>query len=152
MRWGIEQAPEGSRPTIGAENDFAASVRLDLPGAYRISAIYDDNLGESEPWISDVITAYPLPRADIANASSIGVAPGENVELLGVAEETVPGQPLEYRWTIQEQPEGASPTLSTPDGLTTTFVAEQLGSYTVAFVVSDPLGDSSPAVIYIQVQ
>lgn len=80
-----------------------------------------------------------LPVARISAVT--GTLVGETVSMSGAPSS---GGTLTYTWTLVARPAGSSAVLSDPAGMTTSFTADQPGSYRVRLMVSDGTRDSQP--------
>ena len=59
------------------------------------------------------------------------------------------GDPLSYSWSFVSRPAASTATLNTVDPVRPTFVADQLGSYTIELIVDDGIAFSDPDTVVI---
>lgn len=76
---------------------------------------------------------------------------GAVVALDGSASTDPDGHPLNYRWSLVEQPAASLAALGAAEGATAAFTADVPGTYRAQLVVSDRIVDSAPAVVAITV-
>lgn len=82
-------------------------------------------------------TGTPVARISALSGTLVG----ETVSMNGAPSS---GGILSYTWTLVARPAGSSAVLSDSTGVTTSFTADQAGSYRVRLMVSDGTRDSQP--------
>ncbi len=87
-------------------------------------------------------------RAPVANAGDDRtVVVGATVDLDGSSSSDPDGDALTFEWTLTGQPTGSTAVLSTPTGVSSSFVPDQEGAYVVRLVVDDGTESSAPVVV-----
>ncbi len=76
---------------------------------------------------------------------------GETVELDGASSSDRDGDPLTFRWTLQEYPEGSQTNLTGESAPTTSFVPDVAGTYRITLVTSDGKDESVPDSVLVTV-
>ncbi|MFO1428574.1 MAG: PKD domain-containing protein [Candidatus Competibacteraceae bacterium] len=93
-------------------------------------------------------TTSNIPPVAEAGADQT-VKTGALVTLDGSGSRDYNGDPLTYRWTWAEQPQGSSAVLSDPTTVKPTFTATVAGDYIISLVVNDGKDDSSPDTVTV---
>jgi K319L-like, PKD domain/Trypsin len=100
-------------------------------------------------WIDSIISTSEVNQPPTARAGSDqSVLTGNQVVLDGSLSSDPEGDSLTYHWTL-DVPTGSAATLSDPNAVITTFVADVDGSYTATLVVNDGPSDSAPDSVMI---
>ncbi len=97
---------------------------------------------------STPVTAQNTPP--VANAGpNQAVAVGATVQLNGSGSSDVDGNPLTYSWSITLAPPGSSASLSNPNTVNPTFVADRPGTYVIQLIVNDGFVNSAPSTVTV---
>lgn len=149
--WAFETVPATSALTALQPDGTTAGFTADVGGRYVVSLVVDNGISNSAPdtVVVDVSSNNPLdPVAD----------PGEDFEgedctahtLDGSASFDPNGDPLQYRWSVQNRPAGSEVTnasFSDRNAVTTTFYPDESGEYVLALSVYDGTTWSAPSLI-----
>jgi len=140
---------------------FDVSIEWQNP-LQELTAIYvradDDGTGKGRISESDeenntahfsIIPGNNQPIADAGKDQT--VFKDTTVTLDGGNSSDPDGDPITYQWTIIESPENSAAALADPTAVTTTFVADEIGSYTIQLVVNDGIQDSGVSTVKITV-
>jgi hypothetical protein len=103
--------------------------------------------GNDDPPAPNTGGGGTLPVADAGPARA--VAPGSTVTLDGSTSRDPGGATLQYSWTLLSRPSGSAAALSSSSGVGPQFVADLVGDYTVALVVSTASASSAQATVVI---
>jgi len=115
---------------------------------YRVRAY--NAAGSSDYSNTSCATTPSLNRAPIANAGpDQTVAVGATVQLDGSRSSDPDGDPLTFRWVFILRPAGSTTTLSNPNIVNPTFVADLPGEYLVELTVDDGKGGRSSARVRV---
>lgn len=147
FRWSILSAPAGSMATISDPVSVIPSFIVDLPGRYEVQLIVNDGTIESQPDMVVVTTANSMPVANAGPDQTVNV--GGTVHLNGRGSSDVDGDPLTFLWSLTSVPEGSTATLSDPNAINPTFVADLAGSYVASLIVNDGTSGSAPDEVRI---
>jgi uncharacterized repeat protein (TIGR01451 family) len=72
------------------------------------------------------------------------------VQLDGSGSSDAENDPLTYYWAVTSFPGTSPPSLSYPNDVNPTFIADELGTYTIELIVNDGTSDSIPDSVLIQ--
>jgi hypothetical protein len=136
--------------TVGRNitNHTDAGLSPNTAYCYRVRAY--NAAGPSDYSNTSCATTPPLNRAPIANAGSDQtVAVGATVQLDGSRSSDPDGDPLTFRWVFILRPAGSTATLSNPNIVNPTFVADLPGEYLVELTVDDGRGGRSSARVRV---
>lgn len=120
-------------------------------GTYTLTVEERDDAGNWSPAGSYSITVDTNNQPPVANIVAPGTAVvGNAVTLNGSGSSDPENDPLTYSWSVTSSPAGATWSFGTPSAATTSFVANQGGSYTVALQVTANVGsDTATAAITV---
>jgi hypothetical protein len=161
--WSLVSKPRGSAASMALQTSATPLLVPDVPGAYEVSVIVMDALGNSSDpaflTISTTSCGFFAPITAIAQPSPIATNSNTPVALSAVATSsdndsaTCPARfrdTFTFTWSIVSAP-GAS-RLSATSGASTSFTASSAGTYTVQAVATASNGTSSaPAFVTINV-
>jgi hypothetical protein len=147
--WTMTEQPVGSTATLSGANTSSPTFMADKPGDYRVTLVVtDSDLLSSAPDEVLISSLNANPTAN-AGADHTMVIVGHTVTLTGIATDP-DSDALTSAWTLAT-PAGSGATLSSPTSLTTSFVADVVGSFTAMLTVSDPFGGSNSDTVTISV-
>jgi hypothetical protein len=114
----------------------------------------DGKVGQNKLIFADDFTfgtgSAPINQLPTARAGADHtVAAGATVTLDGNASDDADGDPLSYSWWLVSRPAASTAALDTVDPVRPTFVADQLGSYTIELLVDDGIAYSDPDTVVI---
>jgi hypothetical protein len=126
----------------------------DLPGDYRLQLVVSDGPLASAP-VTVLVRVTPpvvINTPPVAHAGPDQTArPGDTIQLDGSGSTDADGDPLSYRWDLQQRPNGSQAALSAPDAVMPSFVIDLPGDYVAALVVNDGALDSAPDTVTVSV-
>lgn len=100
-----------------------------------------------EQELSALISGNHVP---IANAGADQtVTKGRLVTLDGSGSSDLDGDTLTYLWQITQKPVGSQASFSSPAALMPTFIADQIGEYTISLQVSDGRASSQKDIVIV---
>jgi len=142
--WTIIMVPSGSIADLNNPTSVMPTFTADVQGEYRISLTVNDGQADSAP--IEVVIIATLPNvAPTANAGpDQSVVTGSTVLLDGTGSFDPDGDPITYQWQILSGPEGSTASLDYPSSVTPTFIADEVGQYTILLTVNDGELDSLP--------
>lgn len=138
--WSFLAVPAGSAATLTDPSSPTPSFVADVHGDYVLSLVVSDAWCVSEP---DAVTAGFTNLQPVAIAGpNRSVLVGSTVALDGSGSSDANLDPLTYQWTIAERPAASLAAPADPVAVTTSFVADQPGTYALSLVVNDGFVDS----------
>ena len=144
--WAFVSKPAGSSAVLTNANTVTPSFTVDAAGSYVISLTVNNGTGTD----STTVTVSTGNTPPVANAgANQTVAVGATVVLDGSGSHDADGDPLTYFWTLLSAPRGSAAFIANFRSVSSTFVADQAGSYVVQLVVNDGQVDSVPATVTI---
>jgi hypothetical protein len=147
--WTLLSRPPGSAAVLTDRNTPKPFFVADVSGVYRLRFSVDDGK-LSSPEVDVTVTAALLNLVPTASAGpDRGVVVGSTVTLDGTSSRDPNGDKLTYFWEIKDLPEGSKATLFSNSAAKPSFVADLLGKYRVALVVSDGVLSSDLVVVTI---
>jgi aryl-phospho-beta-D-glucosidase BglC (GH1 family) len=87
-----------------------------------------------------------------ANAGPDQHVEGSRVSLNGSGSSDADGDKLTYHWSLTSKPKGSSATLSDPQAVSPSFIADIVGEYVAELVVNDSKEDNKPDSVTITVE
>ena len=147
--WAFVSRPAGSSTTIANRNSVMASFVVDVKGTYVIQLTVNNGVGSGTADVT-ISTTYTAPVANPGLPQTVIV--GSTVLLNGSGSTDVDGQPLTYAWTIMQSPAGSNATLTGANTVTPSFVADEVGAYTIKLIVNDGMSDSMPSDVTVTSQ
>jgi len=139
--------PVGSLATLSDPALVAPTFVADVYGTYEITLVVSD------PWVSstsDQVTVSFDNTAPVANAGpDQPVHAGTTVDLDGSASYDPEGGSLFHAWEFTDKPAGSTAALTNADSASPSFVADQVGDYTIKLVVTDDGGLSSEDTVIV---
>ncbi len=136
--WKMISKPEGSEAALTDEDKVNPSFTPDVPGDYIVELIVTDSLGLASNPDEVVVSTYNSPPIAEAGPGQAVIQIGSTVYLDGSQSYDEDGDPISFSWNITTKPEGSSTTLSDPNIVNPTFIADVYGDYVVTLVVNDP--------------
>lgn len=137
--------PALNDPTIATPSFIAT-----LPGQYEFALVVTDEAGlDSSPDTVLVSSANLAPTADAGEPAVVLI--GALTTLDGSGSFDPENDPLTYAWSIVSAPPGSTASLDDPSAVMPSFTPDVIGLYTIALVVSDPIGPSVPDTVQITV-
>ncbi len=145
--WSFVSRPAGSTAALSNPIVVNPTFVADKFGTYVVQLVVNDGTVNSAP---DDVVISTLNSAPVANAGpDQTVTTGQQVQLNGAGSSDVDGNPLTYSWTLISWPPGSSASLSNPNLVNPTFVADRFGTYVVQLVVNDGTVNSAPDMVSI---
>jgi RHS repeat-associated protein len=147
--WSLLTRPDGSTAVLSLDMTPTPQFTADRPGEFVVQLVVNDGTSASDPDTA-VITAVNenRPPIAIADADALSVPVGTTVVLDGSASSDPDGDAITYEWSLTV-PAGSSATLSSTNGVGSTFVADQPGIYTVTLIVRDDELASGPSSVTV---
>lgn len=147
--WSLLSRPLGSAAVLTGSNTPRPFFVADASGIYRLQLSVDDGDLTSSA-VDVVVTASQLNLAPVASAGSDqGVLAGSTVTLDGSGSRDANGDSMFYSWEIKDKPAGSQAALFSNTATKPSFVADLVGKYRVALVVSDGELDSDLVVVTV---
>ncbi|MGH1439054.1 MAG: PKD domain-containing protein [Cellvibrionaceae bacterium] len=129
--------PNAVRPTINV-SEF---------GDYIIELVVNDGVLDSEP---DTVNLEFDNVTSVADAGPDQTVPvGTTVILDGSGSTDVNGDPLTYSWTITDQPDSSTATLTNSDSVSPQLITDQPGDFTIELIVNDGTVNSAPDSVVV---
>jgi RHS repeat-associated protein len=145
--WSFVSIPGKSKAVLTNPNSVNPTFVADVSGSYVVQLIVNDGYANSAPATVTISTIYTPPVANAGPNQSITVT--GQVQLNGSGSTDVNGNPLTYSWSFLTLPQGSTATLSNPNAVNPTFVADVLGTYVLQLIVNDGTQNSTPATVTI---
>jgi len=136
-----DSSPDNTVQT-GVTSSSLTPSQLDYGSTYYWQVVAKDEHGASKTGPVWQFTTEPEPNRPptaSVDATPSNPAVGKFVELDATGSSDPNGDPLDYDWTIQSSPEGASPSLTSGNAITS-FLASEPGIYEIELTVNDPSG------------
>jgi hypothetical protein len=147
--WSFNSKPAGSTATLSNPTAVNPTFTVDQPGNYVVQLVVTDSAGlQSTPSTVTLSTTNTPPVAS-AGANQHVTQIGATIQLDGSQSFDPDGDPLTYQWSLVSIPTGSRATLSNPNIVNPTFIADEHGSYVVKLIVSDPFSLSSSSEVTI---
>ena len=148
FRWTLQQQPaESSSELTYPASDFNPTLYIDHPGSYLLSLVVNDGSEDSAPDEVRIDTVNSAPVADAGDDASAFV--GDTVFLDGSGSFDIDDDPLDFTWTLLDQPAQSSANLSGADTDAASFTVDRAGDYEIELVVNDGEFDSEPDQVTI---
>ena len=150
--WSFTQKPGGSTATLSSAVITRPTFTADVDGTYIVSLVVNDGTTNSQPDTVSITatTSNSIPIANAGANQHVVAGAAAVVTLNGSASSDADNDPLTYAWTMTAKPAGSFATLSTFATVTTTFIADIEGTYTVSLVVNDGTVNSTSAIVTIK--
>ena len=145
--WSLVSKPVGSVAVLSSPSVVNPTFVTDLKGNYVAQLVVNDGQVNSTPATVTISTVNTTPVANAGPDQSITV--NQTVQLTGSGSTDVDGDALSYSWTFISRPTGSSATLSNPNAVNPTFIADVLGTYVLQLVVNDGTANSTPSTVNI---
>jgi hypothetical protein len=140
--------PPGSTAILDDPTSDSPTFTADVYGDY-VASLVVKNLA-CHPSEEDSVTVGFTNLAPMADAGpDQALVVGETAILDGTGSSDANMDSLTYRWNFVSLPSGSTATLVDPNTDTSSFVADELGDYTVQLIVNDGLIDSSPNTVLV---
>src|SRR5262249_55396817 len=127
-------------------NNVTATFVVDVAGSYVLSLTVSNGSG-SDTATTTVSTSNSPPVANAGPNQTVGV--GATVTLNGSGSSDVDGHALTYKWTLISKPASSAATLTNPNSVSPTFVADKAGTYVAQLIVNDGQVDSAASTVTI---
>ncbi|MBU0483767.1 MAG: PKD domain-containing protein [Proteobacteria bacterium] len=142
--------PEGSSSVLSNETTDTPSFIPDLVGSYLVELIVNDGTVDSAPDIM-VVTATLDNIAPVADAGDDQNATTySTVDLDGSGSSDPDGDDLTYSWVLIP-PVASTTVLNGATTITSSFIPDLEGTYTVELIVNDGTVDSAPDIMVVTV-
>jgi len=145
--WSFVSIPGTSKAVLTNPTSVNPTFVADVSGNYVVQLIVNDGYANSAPATVTISTIYTPPVANAGSNQTITVT--GLVQLNGSGSTDVNGNPLTYSWSFLTLPQGSTATLSNPNAVNPTFVADVLGTYVLQLIVNDGMQNSTPATVTI---
>ncbi|HEX7895364.1 MAG TPA: PKD domain-containing protein, partial [Terriglobales bacterium] len=145
--WSFVSVPTGSNAVLSNPTTVNPSFTLDVKGDYVVQLIVNDGISDSKPSTVTISTLNSPPVASAGPNQTITVT--GTVQLDGSGSTDVDGDKLTYSWSFSTLPPGSQASLSNPNSVKPTFVADVLGTYVLQLVVNDGTVNGVPAIVTI---
>ena len=147
--WSFVLRPSGSTAQLINPTSQTPSFVIDTLGLYRIALTVSDGQASSVADTVDIVTVNQPPVANAGGDQTVLV--GATVNVNGNGSSDPDNNPLTYTWNLVTRPAGSTATLSNPNVVNPSFVADVTGIYTVRLIVNDTIVDSAPDDVTITV-
>jgi PKD repeat protein len=145
--WSFSSIPSGSNAVLTGPTTPMPTFVADKTGTYIVQLVVNNGVFSSAP---STVTITTLNSPPVANAGPNQTATiHSTVQLNGSGSTDSDGDPLTYLWSFVSVPSGSHATLSNPNIVNPTFVADVIGSYVVQLIVNDGYSNSSPSTVTI---
>jgi K319L-like, PKD domain/Thrombospondin type 3 repeat len=149
-QWSLTAKPAGSAATLSDSNAIYPTFVADLTGMYIVQLIVNDGTVNSDPDTVTITSENVKPVASAGPDQTVTV--GDTVALDGSGSNDADVDPLTYQWSLTTKPAGSTATLSDPNAVNPTFVADRGGTYVAQLIVNDGTVNSDPDTVMITVQ
>lgn len=142
FHWAFVSKPASSTAALTGATLSAPSFIADLPGDYVLSLIVNDAREDS---LTDnvTVTATKANSPPVAFAGEDqAVQTGDTVNLNGSASRDPDNDPLTYHWHLLSRPASSQSSISNPEAIAPTFIADLSGQYRIGLTVNDGKADS----------
>lgn len=135
--WTLVTKPAGSTAVITTPTSAKPTFTADIAGTYTAGLVVNDGkVSSTESRVT--VTVGIANVAPVANAGILqNVFTGTLVTLDGGGSSDANGDVLTYTWTLANKPAGSAATLSSPNSVKPSFIADIAGVYTASLVVND---------------
>ncbi|MGM0558692.1 MAG: PKD domain-containing protein [Myxococcota bacterium] len=149
--WEFESKPAESTAELQNADSQTPSFTPDVNGTYVVGLTVTDpdGLSDSDTTTIAVGTDNTPPVADAGD--NINAEPNSTVTLTGTRSEDPDGDGLSYLWTIDSEPEGSSPSLSSGTSERAELTVDVEGAYVVELEVTDTGGLSDTDTVTVNV-
>jgi RHS repeat-associated protein len=147
FRWQIVTRPPDSQAVLDFANVARPTFRIDRAGIYEARLVVNDGFADSAAASVLLSTVNSAPLAD--PGPSLRIAEGLTAHLDGTRSSDVDGDPLHYRWSLLERPDGSDAALDDSTSPTPSFRVDRFGAYDLQLVVNDGTVDSAPALLRV---
>jgi len=149
--WSLTSKPTGSSATLSSATSALPTFTADIAGTYAASLVVNDGQLNSNIATVSVTAAAVTKAALVANAGLDQFVPaGETVNLSGAASSDANGYTLTYSWALISKPAGSGANLSSSAKVTTSFIADLVGSYVVELTVNNGKSPSVKSTVNIE--
>ena len=138
----VDSTAELSDPTV--ENP---SFVADKPGIYTLQLVVNDGNVDSNPDTVTISTNNTPPTAGAGPDQNVII--GDTINLDGSGSTDADGDTISYQWTITSFPEDSTATLSNPNSVDPSFIADIQGTYNLQLIVNDGTRDSEPDTLVV---
>ena len=142
--------PAGSSATINNPTSVMPTFVPDVAGDYIVLLTVSNGSASSTSTVKISTVAPVAPVAKAGDNQTVNV--GSTVVLNGSGSTDANGKPLTYAFTITSRPPGSNATLTNPNSVSPTFVADKAGNYTVQLIVNNGTSNSGPSTVIITTQ
>ncbi len=142
--WTIDP-PDGSKAIFFDPTVPTPSFIADISGSYEITLTFSNGIKEGTDSI--IVNAVTIPVAKAG--PDLTISRGSTVVLNGSNSSSSDGATLSYQWRMESKPLTSFATLSTPNDATTTFIADDVGEYSVSLIVDNGEVSSDPDTIVV---
>ena len=147
--WSFITVPTGSNAALTDPTAVDPTFVADKNGDYIVKLTVSDGTNSTE----SSVMASTNSVGPVANAGpNQFVTTGSKVQLDGSKSFDASGNTLSYNWSLVSVPSGSAASLSDPQAVMPTFVADMSGSYLVQLTVSDGKGNTSSAQVTVSTQ
>jgi N-acetylneuraminic acid mutarotase len=145
--WTLTQLPAGSTAALDDAASATPAFTADVTGTYVVTLVVTDE--EGLPSVADEVSISstnvpPTAQAGPDLATEVDVA----VTLAGSASDPE-DDALTYAWTIISAPAGSTATLDDATTATPSLTPDEVGTYVLALVASDPYDDSAADTVTV---
>jgi hypothetical protein len=148
--WILVDKPQGSAAQIVNPTFEKPELITDLEGVYRIVLIVSDGDNESVPDTASITITGNLPPVAFAG-NDFQVYTGETVRLSSDGSYDPEDSGISYRWNMVSKPASSIASLSNTTSRSPSFLADQVGKYTIELIVNDGVNNSEPAIVTVTV-
>ncbi len=146
--WSLASVPAGSLAALNGATFAAPSFVADVPGDYVVEVYATDAEGHAGAHQSLKVTASACgTNPPVASISGVATGVGGVVDLAAVVTDGDAScgisETFAYAWSFRSLPAGSHAKLNDATLVAPSFVPDAAGTYTVALVVTDSLGDAS---------
>ena len=145
--WSLVAVPAGSAAVLDDAGAVRPSFTVDLDGTYVAQLVVRDGAEEGRPDSVVIDTVNSGPVADAGPDQTVAI--NDFVQLDAAGSDDADTDPLSYRWTMLEKPNGPGGVLDDPTIVDPTFQAKKAGDYLITLTVDDGFGPSAPDTVII---
>ena len=151
FNWSIISQPPGSSFQIADATSAVTTVTFDTAGEYRAQLVVSDGFSNSAP-VSFLINISEnlAPTANVSLSQNSGVV-AVPILLDGSRSSDPENQPLTYRWSIIDQPDGSTFSIAAGEKGQAALTVDTIGIYRAQLIVNDAVQDSAPVRFQISV-
>lgn len=147
--WTLLGKPAGSAATLSSDGTMAPTFVADATGDYTLQLVVTDEQGLISTPDTVIVSSNNVAPTAVATADFNLAIVGSAVHFNGAGSSDPENDAISYAWTITTAPVGSTATLTGATTATPTLIVDKQGTFAVTLIVSDSLGEGSPATVEV---